>query len=237
VTPVLAAPNPSPIPSSTTGFGVRPPLPRRPRNLVGAALGLLLVLFCATAVAIFASNAGHRHPVLVVVRTVRSGSPITARDIGEARVAADPLVHAMAGSERDRVVGRVAAVELVSGTLLTRAELSSGPVVAAGFSVVGLNVKLGYAPAGLRPADRVRLVLASSGANAAADGSQPGAGGQPISGVGTVLTSEAQVFDVTATPDGQGEIVSVIVDDRGAPLLAADGARGEVSVVLLGGGR
>jgi hypothetical protein len=234
VTAVRPAPGPSASPSPTVGFGVRPPPPRRPRNLVGAALGLLLVLVCATAVAVYASNAGHRRPVLVVLRTVKSGSPITARDIGEARVAADPSVHAMAASELDRVIGRVAAVELVSGTLLTRAELSSGPVVPAGFAVVGLNVKLGYAPVGLRPADRVRLVLAPSGTNAAADGSQAGTGvGQP----GAVLSSAARVFDVTATPDGQGEIVSVIVDDNSAPVLAADGARGEVSVVLLGGGR
>ena len=55
-----------------------------------------------------------------------------------------------------------------------------------------------------------------SGSGAASDSAQGG----------SVLVSAAQVFDVTATPDGQGEIVSVIVDDADAPALAAAGARG-----------
>jgi SAF domain len=186
---------------------------------------VLLVVFCATAVAVYTSNAGHRRPVLVMVRTVRAGAAISAGDLGDAQVAADSSVHAMPASERSRVVGRTAAVDLVSGTLLTSAELGAGPALAAGRSVVGLNVKLGYAPAGLRPADRVRLVFTPTGSGTAADSAQGG----------SVLVSAARVYDVTSTPDGQGQIVSVIVDDASAPALAAAGARGEVSVVLLGG--
>ncbi len=220
---------PSPSPARDRDFGGPGPPPRRPRNLAGAALGLLLVVFCATAVAVYGANAGHRKPVLLVVRSVRAGAPIEAVDIGEARVAADPSVHAMAVSERAGVIGRIAAVDLVSGTLLTRAQLATGPTVPPGSAVVGLNVRLGYAPTGLHPSDRVRLVLAPAGVGAASDSVGQSTGG------GTVLVSLARVFDVTATPDGQGEIVSVIVDAAGAPIVAADGARGQVSVVLLGG--
>jgi SAF domain len=193
-------------------------------------LGVLLVLFCATAVAVYTANAGHRRPVLVMVRSVRAGATIAPADLGEAQVAADSSVHAMLASQRSRVIGRTAAVDLVSGTLLTAAQLGSGPTVAAGRSVVGLNVKLGYAPAGIRPGARVRLVFTPSGTGSASDSGQvtPGAGG-------SVLVSEARVFDVAATPDGQGQIVSVIVDDASAPAVAAAGARGEVSVILLGG--
>lgn len=220
---------PSPIPS-TNGFGAPPPPPRRPRNIAGATLGVLLVLFCATAVAIYTSNAGHRRPVLVVVRSVRAGAAIGAGDIGEARVAADSSVRALPGSARSRVIGRIAAVDLLSGTLVTTAELATGPEVAAGTSVVGLNVKLGYAPAGLRPSVRVRLVFTPNATSGAPDPAQRGADAS-----GSVLVPEARVFDVTATPDGQGQIVSVVVDDASAPALAAAGARGEVSVILLGG--
>jgi hypothetical protein len=217
------------------GFGSLPPPPRRPRNIAGAVLGLLLVVFCATAVAVYTSNAGHRRSVLVVVRSVRAGALISANDVGEARVAADPSVHAILASARSTVVGRVAAVDLVPGTLLTRAELASGPVAPAGSAVVGLNVKLGYAPAGLRPGDRVGLVLApaaGAGPGGPAEPALPGAGG-----AGTLLVPEARVFDVAITPDGQSQIISVIVDSNSAPALAADGARGQVSVILLGGPR
>jgi len=39
---------------------------RRPRNLPGATLGVLVVLLCETAVAVYTSNVGHRRPVLVM---------------------------------------------------------------------------------------------------------------------------------------------------------------------------
>jgi SAF domain len=232
VTVVRPAPTPSapsPIPSAN-GFGAPPPPPRRPRNIAGATLGVLLVLLCATAVAVYTSNAGHRRPVLVMVRSVRAGAAISAGDIGEARVAADPSVRALPASARARVIGRIAAFDIAGGTLLTTAELATGPEVAAGFSVVGLNVKLGYAPAGLRPSVRVRLAFTPNGTSGAPDSAQLGANGS-----GSVLVPEARVFDVAATPDGQGQIVSVIVDDASAPALAAAGARGQVSVILLGG--
>jgi hypothetical protein len=228
VTAVRPAPTPSPIPSAN-GFGAPPPPPRRPRNLAGAAFGVLLVLFCATAVAVYTANAGHRRPVLVMLRTVHAGAAIAPADLGEARVAADGSVRAMPSSARARVVGRIAAVDLVRGALLISGELDAGPVVPAGSSVVGLNVKLGYAPAGLRPSARVRLVFTPTGASAA-DGASSGS-----SGSGSVLVAQARVFDIAATPDGQGQIVSVVVDDASAPALAAAGARGQVSVILLGG--
>jgi hypothetical protein len=229
MTAVRTAPAVSPLPSPGPIFAGPPPPARRPRNLVGAALGLLLVLLCATAVAVYTADAGHRRPVLVMVRNVPVGATISSRDIAEARVAADPSVHAIAGSSLDRVVGRVAAVTLVSGTLLTNSELASGPTVPAGSAVVGLNIKVGYAPVGLRPGDPVELVLALPAAAGANDPLDP-----PVS---AVLARQATVFDVTVTPDGQAQIVSVVVDTVVAPVLAADGARGEVSVILLGGSR
>jgi hypothetical protein len=229
VTAVRPASAPSPVPSAN-GFGAPPPPPRRPRNIAGATLGVLLILFCATAVAVYSANAGHRRPVLVMVRSVRAGAAIAPGDLGEARVAADGSVRAMPASARARVIGRIAAVDLVRGALLISAELDGGPVVPAGSSVVGLNVKLGYAPAGLRPSVRVRLVYTPTGAAGATDGAQPAS-----TAGGSVLVAQARVFDVVATPDGQGQIVSVVVDDASAPALAAAGARGQVSVIMLGG--
>jgi hypothetical protein len=168
--------------------------------------------------------------VLVMVRSVLGGERIGAADLGEARVAADSAVLTMPASARAGVIGRIARVDVLSGTLLTSAELASGPAVPAGSSVVGLNVKLGYAPAGLRPSARVRLVLTPSATDGAPNGAQSDA-----SGSGSVLVAEARVFDVAATPDGQAQIVSVVVGDANAPALAAAGARGLVSVILLGG--
>jgi hypothetical protein len=97
--------------------------------------------------------------------------------------------------------------------------------VPAGSAVVGLNLRAGFAPSGLRPGDRVGLVLTPPAGSAPP---QPSAGG-------SLLVPEARVYDVSATPDGQGQIVSVVVDTASAPVLAAQGARGTVSVIVLGG--
>jgi flagella basal body P-ring formation protein FlgA len=164
-----------------------------------------------------------------MARTVRMGATIGNRDVVEARVAADSSVHAIPASAIDTVVGRVAAVTLVGGTLVTRAELASGPVIPEGSSVVGLAIKPGFAPVGLRAGASVQLVLTrpdTTGSDQSATDAAP-----------VVLAEQAQVFDAAVTPDGQGQIVSVIVDDPSAPAVAAAGARGEVSIVLLGGAR
>jgi hypothetical protein len=224
---VQAAPVAAPASAPGPTFNRRPPPPRRPRNLPAAILGLLLVLFSATTVAVLLSRAGHRTPVLVMVRTVPTGASITSRDVAEAGVAADPSVHAIPASDLGRVIGRVAAVTLVRGTLVTNAELASGPPVAAGSSVVGLDVKPGFAPAGLRSGAVVRLVLSQPDATSSAP--------VPVPVGPPVLAKRASVFDVASTPDGQAQIVSVVVDDELAPAVAAAGARGEVSIILLGG--
>src|ERR1700730_9877243 len=116
VRPPLPGTSP-PFPLSD-GFGPAPP-PKRSRNLAGALLGALLVVLCGTGVAVYASNAGHRHAVLVVVRPVSAGATIRPGDLGEARISADPQVHTVGAAGRTRVIGRTAAVNLVPGTLLT----------------------------------------------------------------------------------------------------------------------
>jgi hypothetical protein len=92
---------------------------------------------------------------------------------------------------------------------------------------VGLDVKPGFAPAGLRSGAAVRLVLV-----------QPDTTSGPLAAppmASPVLAQRASVLDVASTPDGQAQIVSVVVDNELAPAVATAGARGEVSIILLGG--
>jgi hypothetical protein len=194
--------------------------------MAGALLGAVVIIFCATVVGVYAANAGHRHPVLVVVRAVKAGTPIGHADLGEARISADPLVRAVPASQRDRVVGQVAGVNLVPGTLLTKGELAGGPRVESGQAVVGLALKPGQYPNGLHPLDPVMLVQASG----------PGsAGGSSSGSSGSILVPQAQVFSVDPAPDGQTTVVSVVVANWAAAAVAGASAKGEVSIVLLGG--
>src|ERR1019366_3388809 len=103
MTSVRVAPAAVPDPRPGPVFAGPPPPPRRPRNLAGAVLGLLLVLFSATTVAVITANAGHRRPVLLVARNVEMGASISSGDLIETRVAADTSVRSIPAGELGRV--------------------------------------------------------------------------------------------------------------------------------------
>jgi len=209
------------------GFG-QPPPRRQQRNAAGVLLGLLLIVFSAVAVALYAANVGHRRAVLVVTRPVQAGSVIVSADLGEVRISADPALHTIPATQRDRVVGKAAAVSLVPGELVTSGQLSSGPRLAAGQAVIGLSLRPGQFPAGLRPPDRVMVVDTGATAGGSADTSAT-----PFSPA--VLVPGAEVFSVDVAADGQTTVASIITSQSLAPQVVEAGARGGVSLVLLGG--
>jgi hypothetical protein len=191
-------------------------------------LGLLLIVFSAVAVALYAANVGHRRAVLVVTRPVQAGSVIVSADLSEVRISADPALHTIPASHRDRIVGEVAAVSLVPGELVTSGQLSSGPRLAAGQAVVGLSLRPGQFPAGLRPPDQVTVVDTGPTAGGSAEASAT-----PFSPA--VLVPRAEVFSVDVAPDGQTTVASIITSQSLAPQVVEAGAKGGVSLVLLGG--
>jgi len=128
---------------------------RRRRPAVWA-LGLALICAGAALSAVITMAAADRVEVLSVVRPVAVGEVITSADLGVARVAADPQLDPIPASERDTVVGQLAAVDLRPGTLLTRNQLTSVAIPAAGQAVVGVPLRPGQLPARpLRPGDKV----------------------------------------------------------------------------------
>jgi hypothetical protein len=189
---------------------------------------LLLIVFSAVAVALYAANVGHRRAVLVVTRSVQAGSVIKAADVGEVRISVDPALHTIPASQRDRIVGEVAAVSLVPGELVTLGQLASGPRLVAGQAVIGLSLRPGQFPAGLRPPDQVMVIDAGP----TAEGST-GASATPS--VPAVLVDRAEVFSVGLAADGQTTVVSIITSQSLAPGVVEAGAKAGVSLVLLGG--
>jgi hypothetical protein len=191
-------------------------------------LGLLLIVFCAVAVALYAANVGHRRAVLVVARPIKAGSVIHSSDLGEVRISSDPSVHSIPASQRDRIAGQLAAVSLVPGTLVTRDEFASGPRLSPGQAVVGLSLKPGQFPDGLRASDQVMVVDTGVAAESA--------GGANVNPTGpAVSVAQAEVFSVDPTADGQTTVVSIITTVGLAPGVVQAGAKGAVSLVLLGG--
>ena len=176
--------------------------------------GLILVIGCGAGMAALYSGAGERSEVLAVAREVPAGARVTDADLKVVRVGADSSLQLLPTSLRPRVVGRLARVGLVPGTLLTPAHLAQGEVVPSGQSVVAVLLRFGQAPS-LRPGDRVLVVAPAQNVSAA-----------------------AQVFSVETQGRDSGDTrVSLLADEVTAARIASlASSRAEISVVLRSSG-
>lgn len=216
-------PAPEPAYAAPPRLGVAPPpAPRRRGAVAGVLVGALFAAACMFGFATVLASTDKRASVLVAARPVPAGQRFTATDLKEAKVAADPGVGSLTAAQRPQVVGKVAAFGVPAGALLTDGHVSSGPAVEAGAALVGLALRAGQYPPGLRPTDRVRLVTTAG----------QGQAGQP--GQAATLVAEARVFAV-GTDGGQGARISVVVADADATKVTAAAAAGTVAVALLGG--
>jgi len=127
--PRLARVRRSALPTGTTPEGL-PARRRWARVAAGAALALL-------GGYVFASlyvSAGERVEVLAVARDVDRFADIQPDDLRTVRVAADPGVDTVEAGDLDELEGRVAATDLIEGSLL-----SPNQVLAKGERRVGEN--------------------------------------------------------------------------------------------------
>lgn len=191
-----------------------PGQPGGKRNRTAIVLGVLLILVCGAAAATLYADASKRPSVVVVARDVSAGSRIAAADLRTAGVAADPPVQPIPASARSRVVGRVARVGLVAGSVLTPDQLARRDTVPAGRSVVAVLLAFGQAP-NLVPGDQVLVVSPAEGLNA-----------------------PAEVFAVDEEAGSGDELrVSLLTDEQTGARIAAVAAErsAELSLVLRGG--
>jgi hypothetical protein len=217
-----------------------PGRPPRRRNWPRVGAGVALAVASgAVFVALYAS-AGSRHPYLAVTRPVAAGQRITASDLATVRLTSAPSLSPIPADEASGVIGRRAAVALVPGTLLTQADLASGPVLGAGQASVGLDLKPGQVPAGLVPGAVVAVVeTAAAGPVSVPVGAAPSSvtEGESLGQSPGILAARATVLSVvvptanSATGDTE---VTIAVPVGVAPGVAQAAAAGQVAVVELG---
>lgn len=195
------------------------------RNRGRLALGVFLVTaFSLAAVTLF-SGAGERRPVLALRNAVAMGSPIQAADLTVVRVSVDPGLRVVPASERAKMVGRVAGITLLPGTLLSPSQLDGQPALAAGRAIVGLALKPGQYPPGLRPGDSV-LVVVTPPANAG-----PAEGTTAIEA--SVLRSKVTAVEPRGAAD-PAEIVSVEIPELSVPAVINAASAGRTSLARTG---
>jgi hypothetical protein len=114
------------------------------------AAGAALALLGGWVFASLYVSAGERVEVLVVARDVDRFAEVQRDDLRTTRVAADPGVDTVDAGDVDDIVGRVAATDLVEGSLLSPNQvLDSGERrVGENEAIVGAELGPGDAPQG-----------------------------------------------------------------------------------------
>lgn len=212
------------------------------------AVALASVALVALSVAIFCgiyAKARQTRSVLAISQSVSVGQAIQPGDLVSVEISPSSALDPVPASDADSITGRLAAVSLVPGSLLTRGDLGSAQSLPAGRSVVGVSLKASQMPAaGIVQGEWVMVVLTGQPGDASpafAAGSngeirQVGALPAGVAGVsaGTVIASAVPVVDQAPSKGPAGTdttVVSLEVPTAIAPLSATASTAGEVALV------
>jgi hypothetical protein len=192
-------------------------------------LAVGLVLACALAGVVVARRVDVRVPVLAAARAISAGQTVTAADVMTVKVAVEVGVATVPASQLSTVVGQVAAVPLVAGTLLSAAQFAGAVWPGSGEAVIAVPVKPGRLPSGLPAGARVTVLVVPTGTPGGVTGTGGGQGGQP-----QVEKATATVVSVEAAADQSGTtVVTLVLSAADATRIASAG--GDVALVRLGG--
>jgi hypothetical protein len=188
------------------------------------ALGVLLVAGCALAAVAWQTLSDPSRAVLAVRNDIDRGDIITAADLQAVEIATDDQVNLIPSGSAATMVGRIAQVDLATGTLLTTAMAADVAAIGDGQALVGLPVERGSLPStSLRPGSRVDVVLTPSDDDDAS----------LLSTDGAVLVAGAEVSEVTGTASGNDRTVyvSLLVTQDDAVKLARAAAHDRVHLI------
>lgn len=205
-------------------LGVTPPPSPRRRRVPLAVSALLAAVATALAFGVLWLNAGDRVDVLVLARDVTAGTALAVEDLAVARLAPDPAVRTLPGSERGAVIGQPVTASLPAGTVLSDRLLGPASTVGPGEAVVGLSLSGGETPSvRLAPGDAVEVIVTAPAAEAA----------QSDVALGSI-TARAAVHEVAPAEDGSGDqIVTLRLPRDAAAQIAGAAAADRVRLALV----
>jgi hypothetical protein len=197
-------------------------LPRNRRRPVVMVWGLLVVLLGGLAGWWGVQQSATRTPVVSMASDVKFGEELRLGDFVAVDVLPDSNLSTVPWASLSSLVGKRAATDLLSGTLVSPRSVTNGPLTGDTESVVGVTVKQSQAPVlMLQPRDRVLLVVipASTDSLSLTLSSHPD--GLP-----------ATVLSVGALQSGGGRTVDVIVPNSSASAVAALAASGRLALAF-----
>ena len=188
------------------------------RNRGRVMLGIFLVAACGLIGAVAATSTSDRRPVVAVARRVPAGHAIEQADLTRSMVSVDRGGAVVPGTDFDRLVGQIALVDLVPGSLLAPGQFGGSRPSTPGQAVIGATLKDGQFPMDLQIGSPVSVVVLPDAAQ---------------TGTASPLPVRATVVALGRSTQGGPIPVSLSVPPEAATGLAVAGAQGRVALVEL----
>jgi hypothetical protein len=145
-------------PTSSERASSRTGVSGRPKNPARLGLAVLLILGGGLVFLGLYRARGQQVPVLVVVRDVPAGQPLTDKDVAIAAVAATG-VEVVPAKDLPLLNGKVTRVALSKGALLAPQQIGAGSPLPADEALVALAFPDVAVPRALHNEDKVRLIV------------------------------------------------------------------------------
>lgn len=208
-------------------FGLDAP-PKRSRT-PEIALGLLLIVAAALGAMWLYSRATSSVEALALGRDVPRGAVLAVDDLVVVEVSTEDRVLMMSRSQASNVVGLTAVADWRAGDLVTPEMFSALPTAETGEAIVGVAVTAGALPVShLAIGDTVTVVLTPP-----TDGSAQ-LEADAVDRTAPVLFEAATVIEVTPLGTVGDQVVSLILPNDDARLVAAASSEGRVRLIKVG---
>ncbi|MBT2390818.1 hypothetical protein J7E87_15655 [Streptomyces sp. ISL-1] len=216
----------------TQSAGERLPSPPRERKPALAALAVLLILVGALGATVLVLRAGERIEVVRITEDIPAGKSVSDSTMTSVMVADDPSIAYVPWEQKEGLKKLQAKNTLVAGTIAIGQMFSDKAGLPEGKAFVGLSLKEGQYPAGLKIGDSVAAYRVGDDAGKS---NQPGSSGS--SGGNALIVQSAKVNDIVrATGDtiSSGNLpVTVMVSSSEVATLTQAASAGQVALVLV----
>lgn len=183
------------------------------------ALGIAIILIGGLATWAITTQTSRTVSVLTTSTAIERGDIIESSDLTTISLAGGQNVDSFTANQATDVIGKVAALDLPAGALLSSSSIVDTLPLPAGDSIVGIAVNQAQLPSyPLRAGDQVRLV------------DTPVAQGEPPAE--SPSTFDATVFTTKFDETNQVWIIDLVVPTNDAADIAARAATQRVSIVL-----
>jgi hypothetical protein len=220
-TPAAAAPAGAPVPVPGAEASVAPV---RTRRSWGYGAGALAAIIVGGLIGAFVyTGTQHTDEVWVVRSDVPRGQTITAQDLAVINVAHGQHTAGFTGpAAKDRIIGKIAIVDLPGGSLVTEKSIAATLPVPAGKSLVGIALKTSQVPSvPLHAGDKVVITPIAQQAGTIS------AGAQKAGDVDAIIATDPKPDSASGTV-----VVNVYVTASRASDVAGRAAGGQVTLYL-----